>query len=395
MLSNETALIEMEMKRRWKNEYLHEIMAREQQKKHEVRLNLYIKQKENKLKLEKEHNERFLKEIQENKEKHQKFKQDIMNKLSFEYDIDDAKKRLKRLDEDINRKAQVSTSLDTNYEKRIHDFKENQSKLNIKNDEFSNNYLKFKNINNVDRVSSFQDVCFNPKATPNDLTNSYQINKNQLDQQILDEEKNLEFDKYKINKLENSKLEEINSQYMNYYNNQEEEKIKQVESPSKLQSNIISHNQLNNKNLNEIYQKSQLDHFALKKSIFEFNKEQIDQRYNFKKQEDQDKKLLIEQRMQELQRMNNEKYEMNMLKQQKQNSYRNILEMQSGYNNKYGDNLSNNNKSDDKPKNQFKFYVGKKNYDLGGTMLDHNPIINPVNSYSFAKYYIKRHNLIS
>ena len=93
--------------------------------------------------------------------------------------------------------------------------------------------------------------------------------------------------------------------------------------------------------------------------------------------------------------MNNEKYEMNMLKQQKQNSYRNILEMQSGYNNKYGDNLSNNNKSDDKPKNAFKYYVGKKNYDLGGTMLDHNPIINPVNSYSFAKYYIKRHNLIS
>ena len=193
-----------------------------------------------------------------------------MNKLSFEYDIDEAKKRLKRLDEERNRKAQVSTSLDTNYERRVHDFKENQSKLNIKNDEFSNNYLRFKNINNVDRVSSFQDACFNPKSTPYDLTNSYQINEkqnSQIDKQILEEDKNFEFEKYKINKLENSKLEEINSQYMNYINNQEEENRRQVESPSKLQGNIISHNQLNNKNLNEIYQKSQLDHLALKKSI--------------------------------------------------------------------------------------------------------------------------------
>ena len=39
MMSNETVLIEMEMKRRWKNEYLQEILNREQQKKFEVRVN--------------------------------------------------------------------------------------------------------------------------------------------------------------------------------------------------------------------------------------------------------------------------------------------------------------------------------------------------------------------
>ncbi len=36
MLSNETVLIEMDMKRRWKNEYLQEILNRDQQKKQEV-----------------------------------------------------------------------------------------------------------------------------------------------------------------------------------------------------------------------------------------------------------------------------------------------------------------------------------------------------------------------
>lgn len=336
-----------------------------------------------------------------------------MNKLSFEYDMDESKKRLKKQEVERERFSKIPTSLDTKYEQRVLNLKDKQNQLNKILDLNSDYYVRYKNDNYNDRIGKYQEMCFNPnpRNSPYSLQLSSQnqndqqqaiqsdqcnTNKTQQAQSFIpdryqENDKNIDIERYKIKQIEYNQnpalyqepIENINNNFIESgaYNN-----------VSNLTENITTHNPINKKNLDEINQKYRDEHIALSRSILDFNKEQADIRYNNKRQEEDNKKFLNEERRKELERMNKEKNEFNLMKQYKQNSYKSILDMQAGYNNKFGDNLSNN---PVKPHNgnTFKFYSGAKNYNLGDTSLDHNPIINPVNSYSFAKYYIRKHNL--
>lgn len=437
----------------------------------------------------------LLKQNQEQQRRMIQYKNEMMHKLSHEYDFEENQKKMRKLMEDEAKRKNHNTSIDMRYEQRILDYKQNQSKLNQKVDFNAENYLRFKQ-NDKDRIADYQNKCFNPKpvspinyenfreenkksirASYNEFRNS-QSNNQQGNNQNLEEKmdnKNIEelnIDQYKVEPLDSNKENQqeqnnqnVNSLYssdnayqsnqnnnnpLNYQHNQNEynsnpqdyqneyqnyslnkstnlqnkypsntendlqkwndpnfyryysfNPIKEYNSQdvkSDIKRNFIAHN--HDSALEDLFDKSRRSHMALNKSVHEFNKEQAENKYQNKLAEERNKANLIEERRKELERLKLENLEMNLLKREKQSTYKNLLDSQSypfkPLNNSYEapQNLNTNNNYQNHH-NAFKFYVGEKNYNLGNTLLEHNPILNPVNSYSFAKYYMKKHQMAS
>ena len=477
-------ILEKQIKAKWMNEYISEINNKSSRKQLEVSnlyklIKLYIKiQIENKLQLEKEHNECLIKEALQQRERNLKYKMEITNKLSQEYRKAEEEKRLRKLKEDEEYKLKQSTSLDHKYDQHVNYFKNKVSSLSDRVDSNAQSYLKYKNACVKDdynkKIEEFQDRCFNSikkshevredkPRTHNNLKSELDnyINNNQKKISLKEDENtnhqgndnNLEFnpDIYKLeNPFKNNSNEiNISNDYLNNYDNVNSmynqnnygnyndynnlnfnssikkpenlpeispqthissvpnnnlnyyslDKIRQhspsykqfysfnpekeynlKETTTSIRNNIIAHN--NAHHLEEIYKKSKSNYTAINKSILDFNKEQVKYKDMAKILEDENKRKLIEERLKESQKIKLENIESNIVRHQKQVNYKNILDHQLIPN--YGVNND---------QDKFKFYVTPKNYFLGGTQLDHNPIINPVNNYNFAKYYLQRNNM--
>jgi hypothetical protein len=211
------------------------------------------------------------------------------------------------------------------------------------------------------------------------------------------------------NELE--RLRERTPSYKQHYAFNPQKQYNEMDQSSLLKKNIISLNTNNLERLqqyNDVYKKN---HQALNKSVLDYNMEQINFKRRVKDMEEQNKKQLLEERLKEGQRLKRENMEKNIIKNNNINNYRQILDNQCSYggnnlnhsqfnpniNNPNSQNINNSNLASDLPnrnyyceQDNFKFYVTPKTYSLGGTSLDHNPILNPVNSYKFARYYLQK-----
>lgn len=176
------------------------------------------------------------------------------------------------------------------------------------------------------------------------------------------------------------KIRQHSPSYKQFYSFNPQKEYNLKDTTTSLRNNIIAHN--NSHRLDEVFKQSKQNYTAISKSILDFNKEQVKYKDIAKALEDENKRKLIEERLKESQKIKLENIESNVMRHQKQVNYKSILDHQMIPN--FGC------KTD---QDQFKFYVTPKNYFLGGTQLDHNPIINPVNNYNFARYYLQRNHM--
>lgn len=279
-----------------------------------------------------------------------------------------------------------SNAINVNANNQCNYYNNNNNKINKQNNEFDSS-------NNNNSAGQFQAKNFNNEST---FTNNSKCNNSVFNSQTLDFNsaiKNHHNSNNHLNK-ENSvikdkrnsdfdgKIRENSPEYKQYYSFNPKKEYNNQETSSSLKRNIISHNNANH--LEEVFQKSKQNYSTISKSILEFNKEQVMYKNLSKAMEDQNKKKVIEERMKEAQKIKLENMESNIIKQQKQSNYKSILDSQSlPYQTKH-------------PQDAFKFYVLPKQYYLGNTMLDQNPILNPVNNYNFARYYLNRNgNLLN
>ena len=170
-------------------------------------------------------------------------------------------------------------------------------------------------------------------------------------------------------------------QYKQFYSFNPQKEYNNIETRSQITRNIIAHN--NSQNLDEIFKKAKESYYVINKSVLDFNKSQVSYKNMAKQLEEENKKKMIEERLKDAQRIKYENIENQIIKQQKQNNYKSLLDNQQIPS--YG--LLQQNVDTMKP------YCAPRSYYLGATNLDHNPILNPVNNYSFAKYYLNKSNL--
>lgn len=191
---------------------------------------------------------------------------------------------------------------------------------------------------------------------------------------------------YGKNNLEISmdKYRQHSPEYKKYYSYNPQKEYNSMDTKSDIRGNIISHISHGNKILDEAQENSKKNYKAINKSILEFNQEQVAYKNLAKLLENDNKKSVNNERLMELQKLKMENHENQILKVQNQQNYKNILDNQLYF----GDSI----KSTNDP---LKFYVPPRNYYLGNTQLEVNPIVNPVNNYSFAKYYLNQNNLLS
>lgn len=180
------------------------------------------------------------------------------------------------------------------------------------------------------------------------------------------------------------KYRQNSPEYKKYYSYNPQKEYNLMDTKSDIRGNIISHLSHGNKILDEAQENSKKNYKAINKSILEFNQEQVAYKNLAKILENDIKKNINNERLLELQKLKLESQENQMLKIQNQQNYKNILDNQLYF----GDSIKNTN-------DPLKFYVHPKNYYLGNTQLEVNPIVNPVNNYSFAKYYLNQNNLLS
>lgn len=233
----------------------------------------------------------------------------------------------------------------------------NNSKLENYQSNTNNKYTDNKNLN-------FNSSIKNP--------NEYEFNQN-TDTKVSSGNNN--FNYYSLDKIR-----QHSPSYKQFYSFNPEKEYNLKDTTTTLRNNIIAHN--NAHHLDEIFKKSKSNYTAISRSILDFNKEQVKYKDMAKALEDENKRKLVEERLKESQKIKLENIESNLVRHQKQVNYKSILDHQMIPN--YGVNTD---------QDQFKFYVTPKNYFLGGTQLDHNPIINPVNNYNFARYYLQRNNM--
>lgn len=392
------SLLDIKSKLHWKNEYINQINENLQRKKQD---------KEKVLKQEQEYIQLLNKETEQIKEEQLKRKSEQMKKLSYEYDKEESKIRLKRLKEEYDRKRQENTSLDTNNQDRVRDYKENQNELIKLNQIRSEYYLKFKNENtstNENKIEKLQDEYYNKRSVNQcigsiDLksnSNSKSKSKSKLYNDLLLKTKQKETEnqdntknnnRNNINETDKFNYDKYKVDTLGDLNNQNNNQIETIPIDNK-KDEYIDQNHIRNSNIITFEQanyNSYIKNQALNKSVYEYNKEQANTKL-LNKYSISEIRRQAELRSIELNNINKEKEEILKEKLSNQNSYKRILDSQTSCTNEMK-------KENNINCNCFKFYVGNKNYDLGVTMIENNPILNPVNSYSFAKYYIKKHNL--
>lgn len=388
------SLLDIKSKLHWKNEYINQINENLQRKKQD---------KEKVLKQEQEYIQLLNKETEQIKEEQLKRKSEQMKKLSHEYDKEESKIRLKRLKEEYDRKRQENTSLDTNNQDRVRDYKENQNELIKLNQIRSEYYLKFKNENtstNENKIEKLQDEYYNKRSvnqcigsidlksnnnSKSKLYNDLLLKTKQKETENQDNTKNN--NRNNINETDKFNYDKYKVDTLGDLNNQNNNQIETIPIDNK-KDEYIDQNHIRNSNIITFEQanyNSYIKNQALNKSVYEYNKEQANTKL-LNKYSISEIRRQAELRSIELNNINKEKEEILKEKLSNQNSYKRILDSQTSCTNEMK-------KENNINCNCFKFYVGNKNYDLGVTMIENNPILNPVNSYSFAKYYIKKHNL--
>lgn len=269
--------------------------------------------------------------------------------------------------------------------------------------DINNKYDQYNQVQESTEILDVDKYRINSDLICNDKNHINSINSSQPNNRNLPNISNLGFNSSIRNINNNShniyQSFSHNNNYNNNYNQDDLEKIRQnspsyknsqnyypynsrndynkQETHSSLNKNILAHN--NSHHLEDMYKKARNEYTAISKSVLDFNKEQINYKNHSRLLEEQDKKKMIDERMREAQKMKLQNMESNIMKHQKQNNYKNILDSQTN------PSLKNNSTQD-----SFKFYVGPKNYYLGSTQLDYNPILNPVNNYGFARYYLQK-----
>lgn len=342
-----------------------------------------------------------------------------MSKLGKEYENEEAEKAKKRKMELEDSRRDYSTTLDIKHERRVENYKNYINKLSSKVDNNQENYVKYSS-SIPNRIRTYQDICYNPRLSPNPKKDDSQANSSYEVAQKLNSEsyrqdqgkespRQLDYHQFyddNLNYKEKIKSQTIGNSHdiidsgINqpyYYNESGQSSIEipyQFESlppnsresdekVSSLPSNIIAHN--NSKHLEDLYNKHKNNHIALNKSVLEFNIEAAKIKQEAILMEEENRRRMMNERIWESEQTKMGALETNFIKQCKQINYKALLDFQAA--------LRARDKNSPEIRDSFKYYEGKRGCNLGVSLLSHNPIINPVNSYSFAQYYIRKNHL--
>lgn len=397
---------ELENKRRWKNEYLTEIMQREIAKKAEVyRITLF--QRDYQIRLEQEYNRSIDEENKEISRKQIQQRFEIKNKLGREYDMEEAEKIRRRRMEIEDSKRKHSTTLDIKHENHVNTYKNHISRLNEIVDFNQENYIKY-NSAIPDRVRTYQDICYNPRLSPYSkmgvinqpslLSISYELNKKQnlhtydnnpvtkitqpeaIDTSNFNRNDNrLSFNRnpvsdIRVNKSYHGYPGLVNPDYLSIYDSNRRQKDYEVK-VSSLPYNIVAHN--NSKLLEDLYNKDKFNQISKNISVHEFNKEAIKLKEAAKLAEDQRRNLMNIERMKESEQLKRESLEQSLAKQSKQSNYKALLDFQAVSKQKV--------KKEEITENQR--YMGPRNVSLGYSNMNSNNIVG-LPQFSFKKPHL-------